>query len=118
MSRSYLSKELLSGAVANGQTRYVEVGIHDDTIGLHIAWLDATSSATITLELSSNSNASATSTAASDWVSSGVSITGPAGSAIGASLVNVENVRQLRARLKIVAAANCDFLILERAPWL
>ena len=109
---------LFKGTIANGATQYVGVPIHDGKLGLHIGWKDATSSATITIEMTSFSADDApVATAGSAWVwkDSGLSITGPAASAAGATLVNVENVRSLRARLKIVAAANCDFEIYDGA---
>ena len=96
--------------IVNGQTFYLEVPIVNGTIGQHIGWLDATSSATITLELGSFVGAAATvAGSAWEWKDSGVSITGPAASAAGSSLVNVENVRQKRARLKFVGAATSQF---------
>lgn len=107
---------LFKGTVANAATQYVNVPIHNGCIGLHIGWLDATSSATITLELSSFGAYDAPYDAAGaawEWKDSGVAITGPAASAAGSILVNAENVRQLRARLKIVAAANCSFEIYD-----
>jgi hypothetical protein len=105
---------LFKGSVGNGATQYVPVPIHDGCIGVQIAWLDATSSATITLELTSFDAYDApydAAGAAYEWKDSGVSITGPAASAAGSSLVNCENVRQLRARLKIVGAAASLFEI-------
>jgi hypothetical protein len=107
---------LFAGRVASGTTRYVRVPIHNGAIGAQIAWKDATSSATITLELSSFPNAAvddASATAASQWKGSGVTITGPAATAIDSTLINVENVRQVQARLKIVAAADSVFEILD-----
>lgn len=106
------SVTLFKGTVANGVTKYVGVPIVKGTLGAHIAWLDATSSAAITLELSSFDGDEAPveeAGSAWEWKDSGVSITGPAASAAGSTLVNVENARQRRARLKIVAAANCSF---------
>lgn len=107
---------VFKGTVANAATQYVGLKICGGTIGAHIAWLDATSSATITLELSCfNNDDAAVGDAGSawEWIGSGVSITGPSGAAAGGSLLNVENVRQYRARLKIVAAANCSFEIYD-----
>lgn len=103
-----MKSQLFNGKVANGETLYVEVPIRDGAIGAQIGWKDATSSATITLELSSFPGVSAVNAGAAwEWKDSGVSITGPAAAAAGSSLVDVENVRQRRARLKIVAAALC-----------
>lgn len=106
---------LFEGTVANGATQYVPVPVREGTIGLYIAWTDATSSATITLELTSMSSVDAPVTTAGtyQWKDSGETITGPAASAAGASMVNLGNVRQHRGRLKIVAAANCAFKIYD-----
>lgn len=103
---------LFAGPVLNGVTKYVRVPVREGTIGIHIGWLDATSSAAITLELSSFPGANdqfASAGAAWEWLASGVAIPGPTGAAASSSGVNVENVRQNYARLKIVAAANCSF---------
>jgi hypothetical protein len=109
---------LFKGTLTHPTTKYVGCPIHDGVIGGHIAWKDATSSATITLEMTSfgpdlapNDEAGA----AWEWKDSGVSITGPAGAAAGSVLVNVENARQLRARYKIVTAATCDLEIYDGA---
>lgn len=92
--------------VGNGQTKYVEVPVLNGTIGIQLAWLDATSSATVTLELTSFRRVAAIEAGnAWEWKDSGLTFTGPAGSAAGSLLINVENVRQARARLKIVGAA-------------
>lgn len=100
----------------SGSTLYVELRVEDGTIGGQIAWLDATSAATITLELTSYGRADVAydAAAAHYWKDSGVSITGPAASAAGSALLNVENVRQSRARLKIVTSA--DSVIQVLAP--
>lgn len=85
-------------------------------MGLHIAWLDATTAATITIELSSFGPLDAphdTAGSAWEWVDSGEEFTGPSGSAAGALLVNFENVRQRRARIKIVTTAASEFEIYE-----
>lgn len=95
-----------SGTVANGVTKYIPVPIHDQKIGLHIGWLDAVSSATITLELGSFPGAAIlTAGNAWEWKDSGIVITGPAAAAAGSVLLNVDNVQQDRARLKIVGVA-------------
>ena len=52
-----------------------------------------------------------TSVVAGDWIPSGITITGPVGAAANGSLINVENVRQQRGRLKIVAAAQTTITI-------
>lgn len=111
---------LFSGTLTHPATEYVGVPVHDGVIGVHIAWPDATSSATITLELTSYDSQDAPTTTAGTadiWkdVSATVSITGPAASARGSAQVNVENVRQRRARLKIVTAATTTLTILDGA---
>lgn len=105
------NRPLFQGTVTNGATKYVPVPIFNGAIGAHIAWRDATSSAAITLELGSfDSDEAPVETAGTyQWVNSGAAITGPSATAAGSVLVNIDNVRQKRARLKIVAAANCDF---------
>lgn len=113
-----LREPLFIGTVANAATQYVKVPVHDGVIGLHIGWKDATSSATLTIELSSFPAFDAPYDAAGsawEWKDSGETITGPAASAAGATLVHFENVRAMRARLKIVAAANCLFEIYDGA---
>lgn len=110
-----LEANLFRGKIASGVTQYVEVPIRTEPdggrfLGVHIGWLDATSSATITLELSSYKHvASGNPGNAWEWIDSGLTFTGPAGTAAGGLLINVENIRQLRARLKISAAANSLF---------
>lgn len=92
--------------VANAETKYIEVPVRNGTVGFHLAWLDAVSSATITLELTSYRGISPTTAGrAWEWKDSGLTITGPVAAAAGAAQVNVENVRQERARIKIVGAA-------------
>lgn len=109
---------LFKGTIPTATTKYVGVPIRPGpsggSVGLHIGWRDAVSSATITLELSSFPESSAPideAGSAWEWIGSGLTITGPAASAAGGTLVNLENIRQRRARLKIVAAADCDFEI-------
>lgn len=99
-----------AGTIANGETKYVGIAVKDGALGCQILWLDATSSAVITLDLSSLDHVRAPVETAGTyhWTPSGVSIVGPTATAIGSSTVNVENVRQRRARLKIVAAAACN----------
>lgn len=97
---------LFSGTVVNGETKYVPVPIRNGALGAQIGWLTAAASATITLELSSFPDISPyVAGTAYQWTDSGVAITGPSATAIGSTTVNVENVRQKQARLKIVGAA-------------
>lgn len=100
-------------AITNGVTVYVGIPVIKGMVGCYIAWIDATSSATITLEFTSFPPEEAPTTTAGtyQWKDSGLSFTGPAASAAGSLAINVENVRQSRARLKIVGAANTSLII-------
>lgn len=106
---------LFIGSVANAATQYVGVPVGDASlVGLHIAWKDATSSATITLETSdfpADEAPVSEAGAAWEWKDTGETITGPAGSAAGSTTVQLGNIGNSRARLKIVAAANSVFEI-------
>jgi hypothetical protein len=86
----------------------VPISAEDGALGLHIAWLDATSAATITLELSSFASLEAPYDQPGSpwhWIDSGEVIAGPTGAGGGGSLLNVENVRQKQARLRVVVTA-------------
>lgn len=109
-----MDSPLFRGQVLNGATKYVGLEVVDGRVGCQIIWTDAISAATITLELTSLDGIDApTETAGTyQWKDSAVTIVGPAASAVGSALVNVENVNQKRARLKIVATANCQFIIM------
>ncbi len=105
---------LFKGTVASGTTKFVGMPIRDGKLGGQISWLDATSAATITLEMTcfdENDAPLLETGAAHEWKGSGITITGPTAAGADSTLVNVENVRQYRARLKIVATANCSFEI-------
>jgi hypothetical protein len=107
---------LFNGAVLSGVTAYVPLPISGGTIGAQIAWLDATSAATLTVETTDYGAQEAPLSedgAAWEWKGSGLTITGPTGAAAGSTCLNIENVRQKRARLKIVASANCLFQVLD-----
>lgn len=75
-------------------------------VGLQIAWRTAGFAATFTLELTSYDESDApvsVAGAANVWIAApGVTIAAATGAGVGASLVNVENVRQKRARLRVV----------------
>jgi len=106
--------KLFSGTIPTSTTLYVPLNVVDGTIGAYIAWLDATSSATITVELTSIPGVSPhVAGAAWHWKDSGETFTGPAATAAGALLVNIANARQNSARLKIVTAAACAFEIYD-----
>lgn len=110
---SYSKKPLFDGAIATTTTTYVGVPVIKGMVGVYVAWRDATSNATITLELTSMPPEEApTATAGTyQWKDSGLSFTGPAASAAGSLMINVENIRQSRGRLKIVTTANSNFII-------
>jgi len=108
------STPIFEGAIATSTTTYLGVPIVNGTLGLDIGWTDATSAATITIEFTQHGATTAPYDAAGDaweWKDSGETITGPTGAAAGGTLVHFENVRQRRARLKIVTTANSDFVI-------
>ena len=113
VSKKPLFDYKVDGTIAAAATVYVQVPVVKGMVGCHIGWIDATSSATITLELSSFPTEEAANGAAAGyvWKDSGETFTGPAGSAAGSLLINIENVRQSRARLKIVGAATTSLLI-------
>jgi hypothetical protein len=94
-------------------TQYIAVPVSKGAVGCYVAWIDATSNAAITLELTSFPSEEAVTTTAGtyQWKDSGLTFTGPAGSAAGSLLINVENVRQSRARLKVVASATTKLVI-------
>lgn len=96
---------LFSGAVANSAVLYVAIPVRDGCIGAQLSWKDATSSGTVTLELTSGNASLTTAGAAWEWKDSGLTITGPIAAAAGSTVINIENVRQQRARLKFLAAA-------------
>ena len=105
---------LFAGSLTHPATQYVGLPINGRALGCTVGWLDATSSATITVELTDTPFEEAAVTDAGsawEWIDSGETITGPAASAAGGTLIQIENVNHSRARLKIVTAADCDFLI-------
>jgi len=107
-------RRLWKGKLVHPATKFVGVPVTNGAIGAHIIWNDNVSNAAITLELSSKSSEEAPVEAAADntkWKDSGVAVTGPTAVAADSSLVNVENCRQTRSRLKIVTAANTDIEI-------
>lgn len=109
---------LYKGTLTHPTTQYVGVPLRDGSLGVQIAWLDATSSATITLEVTNYDSGDApVDTAGSAWVwkQHSTSITGPNGTAAGSAIVNAENIRQKRARLKIVTAATSKLEIMDGA---
>lgn len=98
---------LYKATIPTTTTVYIGVPIVCGVIGLFLAWSDAVGAATITLELTSMSadDAPLATAGTYQWRGSGETITGPAASAAGNAMVNLENVRQLRARLKVVTTA-------------
>ena len=112
VSKTPIWHYLTNGVIAAGTT-YIALPITKGTIGCHIAWTDATSNAALTVELTSfpEDDVALGAAASYFWKDSGISLTGPAASAAGSVEVNAENVRQSRARLKVVAAANTSLII-------
>ena len=105
---------LFIGTLATSTTTYIGVPVGSASlVGIHIAWKDATSSATITLETSDFPaiDAPVTTAGTYQWKDSGETITGPAASAAGATTVQLGNIGNSRARLKIVTAADSVFEI-------
>lgn len=102
------------GTVAAAATQYVGIPV-GPRMFIDIAWLDAISSATITLETTGFDAQDAPVDAAGaawEWkTEADVTITGPAASAAGSAKVHITGIGPCRARLKIVAAANCSFEI-------
>jgi hypothetical protein len=108
-------KPLFKGTLTHPTTKYVGVPVRGGRVGAHIAWLDATSSATITLEATSfgSTDAPTESAGTYQWKDTGAVITGPAATAAGGALVNQNNIQQRRARLKIVTAATSNLEIYD-----
>jgi len=72
---------IFKGSVTNGTTRYIGLPVYRGVVGAHIAWLDATSAATITLELSSFDvkDAPVDTVGTYQWKDSAVTVVGPHG---------------------------------------
>ena len=106
---------LFKGSIPITTTQYVGVPIGDaDIIELQIAWKDATSAAAVTFETSSFSAIEAPvdeAGAAWEWKDSGITITGPAASAAGSTVVHLGNIGSRRGRVKIVTTAATDIEI-------
>lgn len=118
MATAHGRRPLLDSSLANPSTTYVGVPIHDGTIGLDIGWKDATAAATITLEFASapvDQVATDDNTNAWEWKDSGETITGPTATAASGTFVHLENVRQKRARIKIVTTAISPIIIWDGA---
>lgn len=95
--------------IAGGQTFYVGLPVVNGAIGAQVTWPDATSAATLTLQLSSNPGTPGAG-AAADFTDA-ASFVGPVGAAAGATLINVDNVRQKFARLKVVTSATTKLVV-------
>ncbi len=98
---------LFQATIPTSTTQYVAIPVRDGKLGAFISWRNATANATITLELTSHPAGKSPQDpgSAATWSDSGVTITGPAASAAGSVMVNVDNARQRYARLKIVTTA-------------
>lgn len=123
---------LFKGLQATGTTIVVPVRIVAGCIGLHVSWPDATTAASFVLELSSfpehlvplwaggagteqpgGGKAFLSGASAQFWPNSGETIAPVVAGAAGAFIVNVSNVRQQRARLRITTTANSSWEIYE-----
>jgi len=108
-------KPLFKGSIANGATAFCPVPIVQGCIGLHGTWPDATSTFTVVLEVSSfnpeEPGAGPEDAAnARTWPAMpGVTITQTPGAA-GSFLVNLSNIRQQRARLRMVGGGGVTSL--------
>ena len=105
------------GSLTHPATQYVAIPVPDSgRLTIHIAWKDATSSATIVFQTSLFDGYDAPFDAAGaawEWeTESAVTITGPAAAAAGSETVHVSNLgARVRARLVITTAATSDLEI-------
>jgi hypothetical protein len=108
---------LFDGSVAAAATQYIHVPISNGKLGVSLHWTDTTTAGTFTLEFTSMGplDAPVTTAGTYQWKDSGLTLTSPTGGSAGGSLVNVENVRQRRARLKFVATANSAIKVFNGA---
>lgn len=106
---------LFDATIPTTTTQFIGVPIHNGVIGLHIIWTNAGANATITLEFSSlpPGDAPVGTAGTYQWRDSGLTFTGPTGAAVGSTLVNVENARQQRARLKVVTTASTSLIVMD-----
>jgi hypothetical protein len=104
----------------------IPVPIVAGCIGLHVSWPDATTAGSFVLELSSfpeqiaplwaggagtavpgGGTAFVAGASAQFWPDSGETIAAVVAGAAGSFLINLSNVRQQRARLRITSTADC-----------
>lgn len=112
MSTENTSALLFRGTVANGETKYVRLPIRDGKIGAHVGWKTTASSAACTVEMTSVRGLGIDDAGSLwHWEDSGLTFSGPAAVAAGSFSINIDNVRQTDARLKIVGAAASVFEI-------
>jgi len=105
-------RKAFEGTVLDTVTKYIPLVIFKRALGCTIGWKDDTSSATLTLEVTDDSDAPVvTAGEAWQWGDTGETITGPVGATAGVTMISLENINHRRARLKIVAAADCEFRI-------
>ena len=108
---------IFRGPILAGATLYVGIpfGPINWLVFVDVQWRDAVSSATITLETTaSNSEDAPVDVPGQAWqwkTDATVTIAGPTAIAAGSTKVTISNAAAPRGRLKIVAAANCDFEI-------
>lgn len=114
------TKFLFNGAVANTATQYVGLPVHDGALSVQVSWLDATTAATLTLQTTEYgpNDAPLSNTDGWKWLETGEDLSAlqPAGSAAGGFNIRLDNLHSKRARLKIVATADCQFQILDGNP--
>lgn len=107
---------IFRGPILAGATLYVGIpfGPINWLVFIDIQWRDAISSATITLETTASNSEEAPVDVpgqAWQWKADPAVITGPSAVGAGSTKVTISNAGAPRGRLKIVAAANCDFEI-------
>lgn len=121
---------LFKGLQADTTVIVIPVPILAGCIGLHVSWPDAVTDASFVLELSSfpsevaplwaggagtlqpgGGHAYLSGASAQFWPDSGETIAPVVAGAAGSFMVNLSNVRQQRARLRITATDDCQWEI-------
>jgi hypothetical protein len=126
------SPPAFKGAQTSGTVIAVPLKVIAGRIGAHVSWPDATTAATFVLELSSfnatdapigaggagtkqagDGNAYLAGASAQFWPDSGETIAAVVAGAAGGFFINVANVGQHRARLRISASADSQWEIYD-----
>jgi hypothetical protein len=105
-----------SGPVLLGATVYFEFNVEDDAItSVQFRWFDATTEGTFTGETSNVPYAELASdvAAGSGWFPETLTITSPAGVAVGTYILHMGNNGAKRLRIKYVAIANSEIEVLS-----